>query len=199
MQHTLRSVTVLIILGIVFLTPPVAKAENSTSVKVNINSSVNNNSVQVRQELETRNGEIIKNINETKRNIVEDRTQTLQQRLRSTRAHIHGLRLEIRFRFYEQRLNNIATRIQQRIDIEKSENKNVTSAQEALNKGKTALATAVDTGKKAVAALKAITAEQWTQQAAEAKTAKDLADAARNSFIEARSHMMDAIKALANN
>lgn len=118
---------------------------------------------------------------------------------RTERARIHGERLARRFAFYEQRLTNIANRIATRIEKERSEGKDVSSAQSSLDAARTALATAVADGKKAVEMFTTITATTWDTQQPEIKAAIEQAQLARKGFAQSHKFLADSIRALATN
>jgi hypothetical protein len=122
-----------------------------------------------------------------------------RETVRTNVAHRHASRLERRFGFYVTRLTKIADRIQSRIDKEKTEGKDVSSAQTNLDSARTKLTQAQVDGTKAVAAFNAITPEDWDQQKADVQAAKDLAKNARQEFVDARKLMVDAVQALTTN
>ncbi|MEP7167318.1 MAG: hypothetical protein ABI758_05035 [Candidatus Woesebacteria bacterium] len=122
-----------------------------------------------------------------------------RQTFRSERAKMHAKRLETHFNWYTERLGNIADRIQTRIDKEKTEGKNVTSAQTALDQAKTQLTVAISDGQKAVDLFAAITVSTWDVQKPEVKTAIDAAQKARSEFAHVHQLLADALKALATN
>lgn len=125
--------------------------------------------------------------------------QIAKQTFRVNRALIHADRLERRFAFYEKRLKDIANRVAKRIEKEKSEGKDVVSAQSHINSALTTLSSAVENGKQAVTAFKAITPKSWEEQKIEASAAKDLAKKARDGFAQTRKLLIDAVSALKNN
>lgn len=119
-----------------------------------------------------------------------------RQLYRSERAQVHGERLDLRFHFYAERLTNIATRIQTRIDTEKAAGKDVAAAQAALEKAKTLIATAVADGKTAVSLFQNISVSVWSTQAPEVKAAIEQANKARGEFVQARLSLIDATASL---
>lgn len=119
-----------------------------------------------------------------------------RQLYRSERAQNHGERIERRFAFYAQRLTNIATRIQSRIDTEKAAGKDTTAAQSALDKAKTLLTQAVADGKQAVTMFQSISVAVWSTQAPEIKAAIEQANKARTGFVQARLSLIDATTSL---
>ncbi len=119
-----------------------------------------------------------------------------RQLYRSERAANHGERIERRFTFYAQRLTNIATRIQKRIDTEKAAGKDVSAAQTALDKAKTLLAQAVVDSKQAVTMFQSISVATWDTQSPEIKAAIEQANKARAGFVQTRLSLIDATAAL---
>lgn len=120
----------------------------------------------------------------------------VRQTYRSERAKLHGERLERRFSWYAERLQDIAKRIQSRIDALKADGKDVNSAQTSLDLANATLTQAIADGKKAVEMFQAITISTWDVQQPEIKAAIDQANTARKGFASARQQELDAVKAL---
>lgn len=119
-----------------------------------------------------------------------------RQLYRTERAQNHGERIERRFAFYAQRLTNIATRIQTRIDTQKAAGKDTATAQAALDKAKTLLTQAVADGKQAVTMFQNISVAVWSTQTPEVKAAIEQANKARTGFVQVRLSLIDATAAL---
>lgn len=122
--------------------------------------------------------------------------QTARQEFRVNKASEHGSRLEKRFAFYAQRLNNIIARIQRHIDAKKNDGKDVSNVQSKLDNAKQVLATAVSDGQKAVALFKAINVDTWDVQRPEIKAAIEQANKARKGFVETRRLLIEVVQLL---
>lgn len=122
--------------------------------------------------------------------------QTARQEFRTNKAGEHGSRLENRFAFYAQRLNNIIARTQRHIDAKKNDGKDVTNAQSKLDNAKQVLATAISDGQKAVALFQAINVDTWDVQQPEIKAAIEQANKARKGFVEARRLLIEIVQLL---
>lgn len=93
-------------------------------------------------------------------------------------------RVEARFANHKLRLQNWIDRASARITKMEAKGKNVTEAKKALETAKTSLATAVTLGNDAVAKLRAVTPESWTQQKADAKAAREAVAKAQVAFAQ---------------
>lgn len=138
---------------------------------------------------------VVKELNEDRR----ASNSAVRQTYRSERAKLHGERIEKRFSWYAERLGNIATRVQARIDKEKTEGKDVAKAQTSLDTAKVTLAQAVADGKTAVTMFQAIDVAKWDVQQPQVKAAIAQANKARVGFVTTRQQLMDAVKALLTN
>jgi hypothetical protein len=129
----------------------------------------------------------------------QDKREEGRAKMQDFRSHVaenHANRLSRRFAFYYNRLNDIITRFQSRLDSLKTAGKDTSAAQTALDKAKTSLASAKSKGDAAVAAFKAIDPAKFTEQKAEALAARDLANEARKLFLDTHTLLKDAFKAL---
>jgi hypothetical protein len=138
---------------------------------------------------------VVKELNEDRR----ASNSAVRQTYRSERAKLHGERIDRRFSWYAERLQNIAERIQSRIDKEKADGKDVTKAQASLDAAKATLTQAIADGKTAVTMFEAIDVAKWDVQQPQVKAAIDQANKARSEFITARQQELDAVKALLTN
>jgi len=127
---------------------------------------------------------------------IREETKTKLQTMRSNIAENHANRLEKRFKFYSERLNNIISRFQTRLDLLKKDGKDPSSAQAKLDAAKAKLAEAKVKGEAAVAAFKAIDPAKFSEQKTEALAARDLATAARKLFIDTETLLKEALKSL---
>lgn len=193
------------------LTVPVIRAETNSNPSTSNTAPAKTRNATVKDAIRTGKAEVrdirsteasrsdkLREIKNTRQE-VRDKIQDARQTFRSERAKLHGERLQRRFLWYEERLNDIALRIQTRIDKEKAGGADVAAAQTALNTGKAKLATAVADGKKAVEMFSVITVDTWDIQKPEVKAAIDQANTARRGFVDARQSMMSAVSALGNN
>ena len=127
---------------------------------------------------------------------IQAQIQEIRQEMRSNVAERHANRLERRFKFYFERFTKIITRFQTRLDLLKSDGKDVTSIQTKLDSAKTKLSEAKIKGEAAVAAFRAIDPAKFSEQKAEALVARDLAKSARVLFQDTHKLLKDALKDL---
>ena len=157
---------------------------------------------EVRDMREGTQGEIQQIRQESRETIQEKKTDlkdavaTKFQEMRSDIAKNHADRLERRFAAYFNRLTNIITRFQTRLDALKAGGTDVTSIQSKLDAAKTKLAAAKTKGAEAVAAFRALDPAKWSEQKTEALAARDLANQARSLFKETLGLLKDALFAL---
>ncbi len=175
--------------------------ETITSAVMKRNETIRENNQEFRGEVKdtlrsaTEPGEmrgVVKSLN--KERIASN--SAARQLYRSERAQNHGERIEKRFAFYEERLRNIAARIQIRITTEKTAGKDTSAAQAALDKANTLLTQAVADGKLAVGMFQNISVAVWSTQAPEVKAAIEQANKARSGFVQVRLALIDATSAL---
>jgi hypothetical protein len=124
---------------------------------------------------------------------------TIQGNAQDRRTRIaenHANRLEQRFGVYYTRLANIAARLEQRIAVLKGQGKNVARAEASLTTGKAALAEAQKLSAEAVVQFRAIDPAKYAEQRPAALKARDKAQAARQTFIEAKQAFQTTIQAL---
>lgn len=121
---------------------------------------------------------------------------TIRQTIRTERNKIHADRLQVRFGFYADRLNNIAARIQILITKDQTAGKNVTKAQAQLDAGKATLTQAIADGQQAVSMFNSISVATWNVQQPEIKAAIAQAQKARKEFVTARQSMVSAVSIL---
>lgn len=119
-----------------------------------------------------------------------------RQEFRSKVAENHANRLERRFKFYFDRMTNIITRFQTRLDTLKTSGKNVAAIQVKLDSAQTKLSEAKTKGEAAVTAFRAIDPSKFSEQKTEILAARDLATAARKLFVETHTLLKDALKSL---
>lgn len=119
-----------------------------------------------------------------------------RQEIRSNVAENHANRLEKRFTAYYTRLNNIITRFQARLDLLKSQNKDISAIQTKLDSAKTKLGEAKTKGESAVAAFKAIDPVKFSEQKTQVLAARDLAVSARKAYLEVHELLKAALKEL---
>jgi hypothetical protein len=117
-----------------------------------------------------------------------------RQEVRSMVAENHANRLERRFRYYYQRLSGIATRIQQRLETQKSEGKDTTAALTKLQEAKSKLESAKSLSEQAVAAFRSIDPARFEEQKTQALGARDLANQARVTFKDALALLKTVLK-----
>ena len=131
---------------------------------------------------------------ERKENLEEVKTKL--QTLRSDIAENHAARLSKRFEFYYSRLMNIMARFDKRLDVLKSDGKDVTALKSKLEQVRSKLAEAKTTGDAAVAAFKAIDPVKFSEQKTQAQAARDQAIAARKLYLEAHKLLKEALVSL---
>ena len=139
-----------------------------------------------RQEIKS---EIMENRQEVKDMRVEN-----HQEIRSLVAENHANRLERRFKFYYDRLSNIARRLETRLATLKSDGKDTSVADTKLTEATTKLETAKSLGEQAVSAFRAIDPAKFAEQKEQALAARDLANQARVAFKEALSIFKSVLK-----
>ncbi len=127
---------------------------------------------------------------------LREQAQNQLQTLRSSVAQNHANRLERRFKFYFERLTNIITRFQTRLDTLKNKGTDVSTIQVKLDAAKTQLASAKSLGEQAVADFRAIDPAKFSEQKAQAQAARDQAMQARGAFLEVHKLLKDALKLL---
>lgn len=108
--------------------------------------------------------------------------QEIRQENRSNVAELHATRLERRFKFYYERLNNIMTRFQARLDLLTSEGKSTSTVQLKLSTAKAKLEEAKLKGARAIAAFRAIDPVKVRDQKSALLIASNLATEARKLF-----------------
>jgi len=163
---------ILPLLSLILLAKPASATDSSPST----------NRQQIRQEVRQ---EIKQNVQER----VEER-QELRQTKRSNVAENHANRLERRFNFYYQRFNNIITRIETRISNLKTGGKDTSLVETKLTTAKSNLAAAKTKGDEAIAAFRAIDPAKFAEQKDKAFAARDLANAARQLFLQVHKDLM---------
>ncbi len=122
--------------------------------------------------------------------------QQISQETRSDVARLHAQRLEKHFGFYYNRLNNIITRFQARLDLLKAAGKDTAAPQAKLDAAKAKLAEAKVKGDEAITAFAAIDPARFAEQRTAAFAARDLAVAARALFQEAHALLKEALRSL---
>lgn len=122
--------------------------------------------------------------------------QEIRGETRSDVARLHAERLEKHFGFYYNRLNNIITRFQARLDLLKAAGKDTTAVQAKLDAAKAKLAEAKAKGDAAITAFKAIDPAKFSEQRTAALAARDLATAARQLFQETHELLKEALRLL---
>ncbi len=132
---------------------------------------------------------------EEKAELKEEFKEKIQE-FRSRVAENHANRLENRFNFYYKRLSNILTRFNKRLEILKSSGKDVASLQTKLDTASAKLESARLKGAEAVAAFRAIDPAKFSEQKAEARSARDLAMNARTLFKETHTLLKEALRSL---
>lgn len=120
-----------------------------------------------------------------------------RQEKRSALAQKHAANLELQFNNHFTRLMTIASKIQTRIDILKTEGKDTSTAQTKLDAAKASLESAKSLGQDAVAAFTAIEGTTADEQRAQATAAKEKAMAAREALMAALKSLKEAVEALA--
>ncbi|KKU89291.1 MAG: hypothetical protein UY18_C0001G0023 [Microgenomates group bacterium GW2011_GWF2_47_9] len=160
-----------------FLFVPALHAETSTG-KVG-----DDNSQKIQQELEDRREEQRQEI----------QTKRIETRLRLAKNHAE--RLQKRFSFYYERLNNIITRFQARLDLSKTEGKDTTTSQQLLDQAKSNLLSAESKGKEAIQTFTSFDPE-WSQDEMQNKVrlGQSQAEEARNAFKQVLELLKSALK-----
>ncbi|PWU22757.1 hypothetical protein C5B42_05190 [Candidatus Cerribacteria bacterium 'Amazon FNV 2010 28 9'] len=121
---------------------------------------------------------------------------TTRQTIRSDRGKFHAMILQRHFNFYAARLQNIATRVQNNINTQKSKGKDVTTAQSQLDTANATLKTAIADGQTAVSMFNNITVSAWNVQQPQIKAAIDQAQKARSEFVQARLQLLTVVQTL---
>lgn len=122
--------------------------------------------------------------------------QEIRQDIRNNIAKNHAERLQNRFTFYGDRLGNIITRFQLRLDTLKANGKNTTATQVKLDLAKSKLAEAKLKGETSIAAFTALESSNLKEQKAEFLAARDLANSARKLFEETHTVLKEALREL---
>lgn len=139
----------------------------------------------------------VQEIRQERQELREDLKTNMQEK-RSTIAESHAQRLELRFKFYFDRLSNIIGRFQVRLDLLKKDGKDVAAAQAKLDTAKTRLAEAKTKGEASIASFKAVDPTKISEQKTELLAARDLANAARKLYSDVNNLLKLALKELKN-
>jgi hypothetical protein len=118
----------------------------------------------------------------------------LRQEARSDVAEKHATRLEQHFNGYYTRLSAIILKMETRINS--ITGKDTTTAKSKLAEAKTKLEEAKILGAKAVSLFRAINPAKWSEQKAQAITARDTAESARIAFKATHALMVEAVVSL---
>lgn len=128
---------------------------------------------------------------------VREEVKEKMEEFRSKVAENHANRLERRFKFYANRLNNIIARFQTRLDIlSKDEKKNTTDAKAKLDATSALLVKAIAAGENAVKAFRAIDPTKFSEQKTARIAAQSLAKDALKLFKDTNDALKLALKAL---
>lgn len=129
--------------------------------------------------------------------------QEVRQDLKENREEIsnkvaqnHANRLKRRFGFYYDRFTNIITRFKARLVILDGQGKDTAAIKTKLTAAGAKLEEAKTKGIEAVAAFVAIDPAKFSQQKTERLAARDLANAARQLFVDTHNLLKDALKEL---
>ena len=117
-----------------------------------------------------------------------------QQQASSKIAANHAQRLQTRFEFYYQRLQQIAEKIQARLQTMANNGLETTAAQAKLQTALQLLEQAKIKGDEAIKQFEAIDPTQYQAQRQMALQAGETAQAARNQFRTARQTMLEAVQ-----
>jgi gas vesicle protein len=146
----------------------------------------------------TRRGYLMQ-VKENRQEVKEEAKARIQEKVGAVRAEaIEAMaeRVEERFNRHEERLNNWIERAQKHIDKKEADGADMTAAQTALDAAKTDLAEAVVLGDAAVAKIKALTADNWSQQGDEVLAARAAVKEAHLAFVKTIQSFRQTLKTL---
>jgi len=155
-----------------------------------------------REELETRRSEMQETIEERRedaRTRMEEKRLEMQENRQERRAHItevHAERLESRFTFYGDRLADIISRLDTRLESLDAAGQDVTNQQEQLLAAQALLVEAENTTVDAIIGFLDVDPESYEEQRSAALAAGNVAQAARSQFEAVRSTLLDIIQSL---
>lgn len=196
MKKSLLSSLLFALLCSFFMVPQAQAVQNSLRLAATASASPS-----VQQRLENRRTEVEERMEATKERIelrkenMEER-QELRVETREQFLERVANRVERRFALHAKRLENWIERATKRLATLSSAGKNTTAAQAALDKTKRSLSNATTLGTQAVALLRAVSAENWDAQKADAKAARDAVSKAQVAFAQVVKDMQATIKEL---
>ncbi len=195
----LFSLLVLPLLGYALSHPRLSKAEETDTRPVQVRNEAIKEANDNLRETRKNTQKSVKKTMEDARMERKASVSATRQTYRSERAKLHGERIEKRFAFYAERLSNIATRLQSRIDKLKAEGKDVQSPQQALDISLVTLEKAINDSKVAVEMFGNISISTWDSQQPEIKAAIVQAGVARTGFTIAQGQMMSVVRQIKEN
>ncbi|MCD8484144.1 hypothetical protein LRY65_05155 [Candidatus Woesebacteria bacterium] len=145
----------------------------------------------VRQEIQERRAEVRQDVTERRQEAQENR-----QQVRDTVTQEHAERLEYRFGIYGDRLADIISRLEVKIDEMEAAGFDVSEERSQLSEAEVLLMDAEDSATEAIMKFVSIEPDLYAEQRSMAMEGRDMAQTARRQYAEVRSMLQDIVQSL---